>query len=74
MKKLERQEMKNLKGGDYSGGGGFGCSTTIYCGKWTGGASGHWEAGTCSVEPGLPGLPGICTCDKTSSSEQCSTA
>lgn len=72
MKKLERSKMKNLKGGLYEGGG-SGCKTTVYCGKWVGGANGHWEAGTCSMEPGLPGLPSICTCS-TGGTDGCSTA
>lgn len=59
MKKLERQEMKNLKGGLLDGGG-AGCSGT--CGKWVGGAGGQWEAGTCAMGAGLPGLPQTCNC------------
>ncbi|HEV7781846.1 MAG TPA: hypothetical protein VGO58_11315 [Chitinophagaceae bacterium] len=65
MKKLERQEMKQLKGGFFKddGGGGAGCSGT--CGKWVGGAGGHWESGTCAMGSGLPGLPATCNCSNS---------
>jgi len=51
--------MKNLRGG-LRDDGGPGCSGT--CGIWVSGSGGHWQAGTCSMGPGLPGLPATCNC------------
>lgn len=72
-RKLGKAEQKKIMGGPNEGGGGTKCSTTVYCGEWVGGATGHWVAGTCSMS-GLSGLPEICTCDKTGSSDECTAS
>jgi hypothetical protein len=60
MKKLERRELKNLKGGLVDTPPG--CAANSTCGKWVGGSSGHWESGTCAMGTALPNLPAICEC------------
>ena len=60
MKKLERSQMKNLKGGSDEELEAP-CANRL-CGKWVGGAGGRWESGTCSLGTGLPGLPQTCNC------------
>lgn len=61
---LSRDQMKNVLGKMMGGSGDdaeakCGAST---CGKWVGGSTGHWEAGTCSMGKPLGGLPAICEC------------
>ncbi len=64
MKKLERQSLRNFKGGLVDPGeGGPACKANTTCGKWVGGAGGHWEAGKCKMGTSVGGLPAICMCD-----------
>ncbi|MGN6299178.1 MAG: hypothetical protein ACTHM7_20460 [Ginsengibacter sp.] len=61
---LSREQMKKVMGGSGSGGSGSDghCTLGATCGKWVGGATGHYESGTCAMGQPLFGLPATCEC------------
>ena len=64
---LTRDQLRKVLGGADGSGSGSGsgnnlCSGAQCGGHWVGGATGHWEYGSCAYTPPIAGLPGGCFC------------